>query len=119
MNWLIARLKEPSSIRGLVWLLTVAGISLRPDQVEAIVVAGMALAGLLGVFLSDEKPVEKPPIRLVSVADRIRDLPDFCSDTNRVSDRDSVRPVRMSAAAMPAERESQTGTNESPGFNDR
>jgi hypothetical protein len=118
MKWIIARLKEPSSIRGLVWLFTVAGISLRPDQVEAIVVAGMALAGLLGVFLSDEKPVEKPPIRLVSVADRIRDLPDFCSDTVGVSDRDSVRPVRMSGGVQPAS-EDQVRNDATSGFNDR
>ena len=67
MRWFLARLREPSTWRGLVWLATVAGLSLRPDQAEAIVAAGMALAGLLGVFLSDEpKPVriELPPIAL-------------------------------------------------------
>lgn len=67
LKWIIARLKEPSTMRGLVWLATVAGLSLRPDQAEAIVTAGMALAGLLGVFLSDDtKPVriDLPPIDL-------------------------------------------------------
>ena len=67
MNWVLARLREPSSWRGLVWLATVAGLSLRPDQAEAIVTAGMALAGLLGVFLRDDpKPVGAalPPIIL-------------------------------------------------------
>jgi len=52
-RWLLHRIKEPSTWRGLVWLLTVAGVSLRPDQVEAIVLFGMALAGLLGVLLPD------------------------------------------------------------------
>ena len=67
MNWLLARLREPSTWRGLVWLATVAGLSLRPDQAEAIVAAGMALAGLLGVFLGDEQKsvrIELPPITL-------------------------------------------------------
>lgn len=66
MNWLISRLREPSTWRGIVWLATVAGLSLRPDQAEAIVAAGMALAGLLGVFLADEPKtvVELPPIDL-------------------------------------------------------
>lgn len=67
MKWLLARLCEPSTWRGIVWLLTVAGLSLRPDQAEAIVAAGMALAGLLGVFLSDEPKhvrIELPPIDL-------------------------------------------------------
>jgi len=53
VKWLLARLREPSTWRGLVWLATVAGLSLRPDQVEAIVTLGMAFAGLLGVFLAD------------------------------------------------------------------
>lgn len=67
MNWLLRRLREPSTWRGLVWLATVAGLSLRPEQAEAIVVAGMALAGLLGVFLTDEPKtvrIELPPIAL-------------------------------------------------------
>ena len=68
MKWLIARLKEGSTWRGLVWLLTVCGVLLTPEQTEAIVLAGMALAGLLGVFLTDEPKtvkVELPPIDLV------------------------------------------------------
>ena len=67
MRWLLNRLREPSTWRGLVWLATVAGLSLRPDQAEAIVVTGMALAGLLGVFLRDEPKtvqIELPPIDL-------------------------------------------------------
>jgi hypothetical protein len=47
-------LREASTWRGLVWLLTVSGVALRPDQIEAIVMAGMAIAGLIGVFLRDE-----------------------------------------------------------------
>ena len=71
MRWLLRRLREPSTWRGLVWLATVAGLSLRPDQAEAIVTAGMALAGLLGVFLADEtKSVPTlPPIELQGRAD--------------------------------------------------
>jgi hypothetical protein len=54
MTWLLNRLREASTWRGLVWLLTVSGVALRPDQVEAIVLAGMAIAGLMGVFLKDD-----------------------------------------------------------------
>ena len=65
MNWVLARLREPSTWRGIVWLLTVLGLAIKPDQAEAIVTAGIALAGLLGVFLSDEpKPINLPPIAL-------------------------------------------------------
>ena len=68
MNWLLRRLREPSTWRGLVWLATVAGLSLRPEQAEAIVTVGMALAGLLGVFLVDTNPPQLPPIELVGRA---------------------------------------------------
>jgi len=54
MSWVLSRLREASTWRGIVWLLTVAGVSSRPDEVEAIILAGMALAGLLGVFLQDK-----------------------------------------------------------------
>lgn len=68
MNWMLRRLREPSTWRGLIWLATVAGLSLRPDQAEAIVTAGMALAGLLGVFLADDPKnvrIELPPVELI------------------------------------------------------
>lgn len=85
LKWIIARLREPSSWRGIVWLLTVFGLALKPDQAEAIVTAGMALAGLLGVFLSDDRPhsVERDAVgcggdSAASGADRVRDdLPEL------------------------------------------
>lgn len=55
MTWLLSRLREPSTYRGIVWLLTAAGVALTPEQGEAIFAAGMAFAGLLGVFLQDER----------------------------------------------------------------
>lgn len=55
-HWILTRAREPSTWRGLIWLLTVAGISLDSEQTEAVVVAGMALAGLLGVFLPEGRP---------------------------------------------------------------
>jgi hypothetical protein len=67
MNWMLARLREPSTWRGLVWLLTALGVSLHPDVWEQITAVGMAVAGLLGV-LSREEPaqvnVHLPPIDL-------------------------------------------------------
>lgn len=44
---------EPSTYRGLVWLLTAVGVTLSPEQQAAIVSAGAALAGLIGVFFID------------------------------------------------------------------
>ena len=51
MDYLIEKLKEPSTWKGLVWLLTAFGVALSPDEKEAIAALGMALAGLIGVFV--------------------------------------------------------------------
>ena len=99
MNWVLARLREPSSWRGLVWLLTVFGLSLRPDQAEAIAIAGVALAGLLGVFLSDEPKVVKielPPI----------DLQSRPESGNAPADSQFVRPADGLCESVPVPPES-------------
>lgn len=47
-------LSEPGTWRGFVAILSAVGIGLNPDQMNAIVVAGLALTGLLNVFFKDE-----------------------------------------------------------------
>jgi len=53
MEYIIARLKEASTWRGIVAIITALGVALSPDQVEAIVAAGLAVIGLVGVFVPD------------------------------------------------------------------
>lgn len=43
-------LGEASTWRGIIFILTAVGVQLEPEQQTAIITAGMALAGLLGVF---------------------------------------------------------------------
>lgn len=86
MTWILARLKEPSTWRGIVLLLTALGIRIQPDVWEYIAAAGMAIAGLIGVLTADEpKRVEVvlPPIDLVGradPADRVRPVPGLPPD---------------------------------------
>lgn len=54
-DYLVARLRESSTWRGIVMLLTAAGVALNAAQMEAIVSVGMAIAGAIGVFLPDAK----------------------------------------------------------------
>lgn len=49
------RFKEASTWRGLVAVITALGVTLNPEQIAAIVSAGMGLAGLIGVFTADKK----------------------------------------------------------------
>lgn len=44
------RAKERSTWVGLIGLLSAVGVALSPDQVEAISAAGVALAGVVGMF---------------------------------------------------------------------
>ena len=46
-------LSEPSTWRGIVWLLTAAGITLNPEQQSALIALGMAIAGVIGVIFID------------------------------------------------------------------
>jgi hypothetical protein len=47
--YILDRLREPSTWRGITLLLTALGVPLAPALSEAIVSAGLAVAGLIGV----------------------------------------------------------------------
>lgn len=46
MNYMLERLREPSTWRGIVMLVTALGVSLTPDQQSAISKQGLPLSGL-------------------------------------------------------------------------
>lgn len=64
-TWILRQLKQPSTWRGITWLLTIVGIGLNPEQIEAVAVAGMAVVGLIEVLINEEKS-PLPPIDLQS-----------------------------------------------------
>lgn len=51
-------LTYPSTWKGLVAIITAAGITLSPDQVAAITAAGLGVVGLIQVFIDDAKEPE-------------------------------------------------------------
>jgi hypothetical protein len=53
-NYLIDRLKEPSTWRGLVLCATAAGATISPDWQNAIITLGLALAGGIGIGTPDK-----------------------------------------------------------------
>lgn len=53
MNWILSRLKEKSTWRGIVAVLTAVGVGLSPDQATAIVTLGVAAVGAFEVFFKD------------------------------------------------------------------
>ena len=52
-SYILERAKEPSTWRGLVLLLTAIGVPVAPAMAEAIISAGLAVAGLIGAATPD------------------------------------------------------------------
>lgn len=53
LSFLLARAKEPSSYAGLATLLGIAGVSVAPDEWQAIVGVLTAVASLLAIILPE------------------------------------------------------------------
>ena len=53
LRFILARLSEASTIRGILMCATAAGMALKPEVADAIVAVGIALAGLVGVLMPD------------------------------------------------------------------
>ena len=53
--FIVSRLREASTWRGIVALLTSLGIVLSPEQAEAVIAAGLAIIGMIGTLAPDTK----------------------------------------------------------------
>lgn len=54
-DYMLNRMREPSTWRGFIMLLTALGVALDAVQTEAVIALGMALVGAVGVFLPDNR----------------------------------------------------------------
>jgi len=54
MGYIIDRLKEASTWRGLAALVTAFGVTLSPELSDAIVAAGLGVIGLIAVLFKDK-----------------------------------------------------------------
>lgn len=55
-DYMLERLKEPSTWRGITLLLTALGVPLAPGVSDAIISLGLAITGLIGVVTKDPRP---------------------------------------------------------------
>lgn len=107
MNWLLNRLREPSTWRGLIWLLTALGMSLSPEAQGHIITIGVASAGLVGVLSSEKAQrvqILLPPIELIGQP-----------DPDRADAVCGVAAERLPNPALPSGPDAEA----SSGFNDR
>ena len=54
-KFIMKRLREASTWRGIMALVTAAGIALNPEQIEALVIVGMGVMGAIGTFFPDQE----------------------------------------------------------------
>jgi hypothetical protein len=55
LDYVLNRLGESSTWRGLIGLATALGVALNPEQVAAITSAGIGLISLINVFRKERK----------------------------------------------------------------
>lgn len=53
-DYFLARVKEPSSWRGLFLILTAIGVPVAPEMAEAIITVGLGVVGAIGVAAPDK-----------------------------------------------------------------
>lgn len=54
INYILDRLNETSTWRGIVGVLTGLGVKVRPDLAESIIAAGIALMGIVNIFRKEK-----------------------------------------------------------------
>jgi hypothetical protein len=60
VKYIVARMAEPSTWRGIVFMLTSIGITIQPELVGPIIAIGTGVAGLIGVLTKDKAPAPEP-----------------------------------------------------------
>lgn len=57
VDWLVERLREGSTQRGIVLLITaVTGFNVPPEVVNQVILIGISIAGALGVIKKEGQP---------------------------------------------------------------
>jgi len=52
-DYLLSRLREASTWRGIIMLATAIGVPIAPALAESIIAAGLAIAGVIGMLIPD------------------------------------------------------------------
>lgn len=53
-DYVLERMKEASTWRGIILLLTAAGVPIAPALADSIITVGLAIAGMIGVVTPDK-----------------------------------------------------------------
>lgn len=58
MRYILNRLQEASTWRGLALVVTALGVQISPEQLDIVVATGLAVSGLIGAFFPDKSGAE-------------------------------------------------------------
>lgn len=50
MSYLVDRMKEPSTWRGVIYIITSVGITISPEATESFISIGLLFAGCIGLL---------------------------------------------------------------------
>ena len=53
-TYILERIKEASTWRGIILVLTAVGVPVAPAMADSIISVGLAIAGLIGTFSPDK-----------------------------------------------------------------
>ena len=71
MNWVLDRLSESSTWRGIVLTITGLGIALEPDQAAKITAIGLGIVGVINIFRKGSPTKEEVAEALSTKADKV------------------------------------------------
>ena len=54
MKYILARLFEPSTWRGLISLATICGVHVAPEQADAVLTAGVSIYSAVNIFRKEK-----------------------------------------------------------------
>ena len=55
LDYILKRLQEQSTYKGVIFVIAAAGISVDPEKANAIAAAAMALVGAINIFRKEKK----------------------------------------------------------------
>lgn len=85
IQYVLARLREPSTWRGIIMLIAGGWATRNPDQLDAIIPVAMAIVGAVGAFIPDKK------LNSISVDEEIEEekTPSFKSESSKQDNKES------------------------------
>jgi hypothetical protein len=60
LDWVLARLSETSTWRGIILVITAAGVTIRPELANQIVALGLAVVGLINIVRKERHETHSP-----------------------------------------------------------